>query len=127
MRYLFSVEPEKASDEDEWAPAGEPVVPQFPHAGTDFWISTASFKNAPTAVVEERDDIDLDVYAKALAAEYPGLPLQLHEEYVLRCAKLAHMVPVGSTIQVYITQNQAKVLVRETEEWIELWNKQPLP
>lgn len=127
MRYLFSIEPQKSVDKDLWAPAGEPVVPQFPHCGTNNWLSTVSFKPAIAATVLEKDDIDLDTYAAALIKEYPGLPPELHKEYVLRCGKLAHMVPVNSIMQVYITQHTAKVMVRETEEWIELWNKQPLP
>ena len=113
-------------DKDEWAAGGEPVVPQFPHKGTNHWLSVVSFKPALAAVVEEREDVDLDSYAAALAAEYPGLPAKLHGEYVLRCGKLAHMIPVGSTVQVYIDQDSAKVMVRENEEWIELWKTQPL-
>ena len=127
MRYLFSVAPAESSDETEWAAGGEPVVPQFPHAGSNHWLSVVSFKPAPAAVIEARDDIDLDAYATALAKEYPGLPVELHNEYVLRCGKLAHMLPIGSVMQVYIKPNSARVMVRDTEEWIELWKKQPLP
>jgi hypothetical protein len=126
MRYLFAALPEESADAEQWAPAGEPVVPQFPHTGTNHWLSVTSFKPAPAAVVEERD-MDLDELATRLVAEYPGLPEELHHEYILRTAKLAHMVPVGSLIQIFITRDQAKVLVRDTEEWIELWNRQPLP
>lgn len=111
----------------DWADEGDPVVPQFPHVGTNHWLSAISFEPAPYARVEERTDIDVDSYAAALIAEYPGLPRELHEEYVLTTAKLANMLPVGSTVQVYITQDIAKVLVLEAEEWIELWKQQPLP
>ncbi len=128
MKYLFSVLPKDGEETaGTWADEGDPVVPQFPHVGTNQWLSASSFEPAPYARVEERDEINVDDYAAVLSAEYPGLPRELHEEYVLTTAKLAHMLPVGSTVRVYITQDTAKVLVIETEEWIELWKQQPLP
>lgn len=127
MRYLFAVPPEVSSDGADWAEGGDPVVPQFPHVSQNYWLSVVSFKLAPYAEVRESPNVGVDQYANALVQQYPGLPRSIHETYVLTTAKLARLVPVGSKLQVYITQNTAKVLVINTEEWIELWNKQPTP
>jgi hypothetical protein len=127
VRYLFALPPEVTADTVEWANSGEPVIPQFPHVSQNHWLSVVSFKPAPYAEVRELPNVDIDQYADDLVQQYPGLPRSIHETYVLTTAKLAQLVPVGSKLQVYITQNTAKVLVIDTEEWIELWNQQPTP
>jgi len=128
MRYLLSVSPAETAvnEEERWAPAGEPVVPWYPATLVNVFLSVESFKQAPSAEVAECPHLDLDFLAKRLAKEYPGLPLTLHENYVLATAKAAHHFPVGTRLQVLIGQNQTRLKPVGKDDFYTLWEKQPL-
>jgi len=126
MRYLVSVPPEKTTEKDNWAPAGEPVVPWYPATSENVFLSTTSFKKAPYAEVVDRADIDIDVIASALKKQYPGLPATLHDNYVLATAKAAYAYPIGTRFNIFITPDTAKLKAIGKEEVHILWEKQPL-
>ena len=127
MRYLFSVLPEKTEvgQEDLWAPADEPVVPWFPATLNNVFLSIPSFKRSPYAIVADRE-INLNELAAKLVKEYPGLPENLHENYVLKTAEAAHHFPVGSRLFVVINPDSAFLRkVGDEETPYVLWKKQP--
>ena len=126
MRFLVSVPPETITEKDQWAESGEPVVPWFPATAANVFLSVKSFRQSPYAKVVDYRDLDVDDLANALQKQYPGLPLQLHENYVLAVAMAAHAYPIGTKFQIFITQDTAKLKVVGKEDFHTLWEKQPL-
>jgi hypothetical protein len=126
MRFLVSVPPETVAEKDQWADSGEPVIPWFPSSLENVFLSINSFKKSPYAKVTDCPDLDVDDLANALKKQYPGLPIQLHENYVLAIAMAAHAYPIGTKFQIFITQDTAKLKVVGKEEWHSLWEQQPL-
>ena len=128
MRYLVSVPPEKIipATKEEWAPFGEPVIPDFPTSGENVFLSTVSFKKSMAARVVVDPSIDIDDIATGLKKEYPGLPKHLLEIYVLKTAEAAHTFELNANFRIFITKDSAKLQVIGTEIFFELWNKQPI-
>jgi len=128
MKYLFSVEPEIVAndDKDRWAPTGEPVVPWYPATLENVFLSTVSFKQAPVARVIDDDEIDIDSVAVSLYKHLPGLPKTLHNNYVLAVARAAHALPEGTRLQAFIDNDTAKLKILGQENYIVLWESQPL-
>lgn len=123
MKYLISVPSEKPL-------AGqlsvcEPVVPWYPAPAADMFVGTITFGKCYQATVREVLDLNLTDMAIRLHKQYPGLPTKLHENYVLHTAHLADALPVGTRVQVVITQTSAKIRVVETKRFYTLWDKQP--
>ena len=124
-KYFYSVRPSTVTDAREWAPSGEPVVPQYPHIVENVFLAIPSFQPAPYAIVECVDFIDLDVLAEQLTAHYPGLSQEFHGAYVLSMARAAMDLPVSTKVQIFLTKDTAKLKLVGTEEYIELWTEQP--
>lgn len=128
MRYLFSVAQEQVAEaeKDQWAAAGEPVVPWFPAPPEHVFISIGGFKKAMYATVEERQDLDLEALSRALLTYYPGLTKELLDNYVLATAKAAYAFPVGTKLQITIDPDTAKVYpAGKIESYHTLWVEQP--
>ena len=70
--------------------------------------------------------MDPDELAKALFKEYPGLPLNLHENYVFAIAVAAGKFSVGTRFRVLVDDDTAKLQQVGTDALYTLWNKQPL-
>ena len=129
MRFLVSLAPEKVpadSEADRWAPAGEPVVPWYPATAENIFLSTVTFRRAQRAKVVEDGDLSLDDIAQRLKDEYTGLPGNLHDNYVLAVAKAAYKYPIGTTFQIFVDQDSAKLKVVGHEDYYLLWDTQPL-
>ncbi len=124
MKYLVSVPAERVSDE-RWTTRRMPVVPCFPSQHSGAFLTVPEFKLANKAEVAETD-ADADEMAQALAAEYPGLPRRLHENYILAVYKAVFDVPVGTTYKTTINQKQAMLIDAKTGESVMLWQEQPL-
>ena len=126
MKYLVSSAPAFAGvDPSEWAPTGEPVVPWYPATRNNAFIAIPSFRPALNAEVRDIK-MDPDELAKALFKEYPGLPLNLHENYVFAIAVAAGKFSVGTRFRVLVDDDTAKLQQVGTDALYTLWNKQPL-
>jgi hypothetical protein len=72
-------------------------------------------------------DLDIDELAARLKKEYPGLPAELHDTYVLETAKVSHVIPAGHICQVYVTAASTRILDTTTGSTHTLWEEQPVP
>lgn len=128
MKYLVSVAPYKKKTEEgaeEFAAAGEPVVPWFPAPACNLFLSIISQARAQFAVVAE-GAFDLDALAARLTKDYPGLPPALHENYVLETAFAAAQLPVGTMVKALIDDDSAALQVYNEAKVITLWTTQPI-
>lgn len=123
MRYLLALSPATATVAT--AAAGEPVVPWFPAPPKNSFLGLTSWKLADYAAVRDTD-LDPDAMAEALAAQYPGLPMQLHRNYVLATAYAAADMPLGTRVRPIITPDSAALQNMDTSDIVTLWQEQPL-
>jgi hypothetical protein len=129
MKYLVSVKPERVADQDKdkWADDGEPVIPAFPAPIENVFLSVASHKKAPYAMVRDMPDLNLEQLAKTLCAYYPGLPPILLENYVLATALAADKMPPNTRILIGVSYNKASVFPSGNPELsYTLWTEQPM-
>ena len=130
LSYLQSVHRSGSSITDAdlagWAPPGEPVVPNFPTSQPNTFVSTTSFKTVPYAEVVE-GEYDPDAHVLKLCAQFPGLPKELHEAYVLETVKCALNMKPGTVVQVYTGDNFARIAVVNGSDIHTLWTEQPIP
>ena len=128
MKYLFAVAgyrlPGVSADYCQ-AAGGEPVVPWFPAPPQNAFLGLDSWQLASHAKVIDQD-IDPDVLAERLRAQYPGLPRQLLENYVLGVARAAANLSVGATVRCLVTTDSATLQVGGTDQVITLWSEQPI-
>ena len=125
-KYLLASPAERAEDQ---APAGEPVVPWFPAPHVDAFLGVGSFKLSTFAVVGTlSDNLAVDRLVELLAAQYPGLPARLHENYVVETAVAAAKFDIGTKLRIQITNDSAAVtpVAGEIRNPVYLWRKQPL-
>lgn len=126
MHFLVCVETDLTRG-DRWAVNGEPVVPNLPTGYMNSFLGTSTFKPAIRAVVVNLDNIDIDEIAGSLKTQFPGLPPELFDTYVLETAKAAHAMRAGTVCQVYTSAESAQILDIQTNKAITLWTRQPLP
>jgi len=127
MNYLFSVRPThiQKGDEELWAPADEPVVPWFPAILKNVFLSVRSFKQSPYAIVRNRS-VNLNELRDCLVKEYPGLPEELHGNYVFKTAEAAHSFPVGTKLLIVVEPQRATLrVVGDEESSYVMWERQP--
>lgn len=127
MHYLVSLAPEKDNEQADGellAGNGEPVVPWFPAPVRNMFLSIASWRFTPYAIVVSQE-LNLDELVNQLAAKYPGLPRTLHENYVLETAVAAAQLPVGTRVRPIITTDEAAIQVVNEDRVITLWTEQP--
>jgi hypothetical protein len=127
MKYFVADHREGAHGAEEWAKAGSPVVPTFPTGAQNTFLGALDFKPVPYARVALVTDLNLDEIAGLLKKQFPGLPSELIDTYVLETAKLALKLPHDTLCQIYIDDDTAKVKVVDTELFYTLWSKQPVP
>ena len=125
MKYLMSTPPPVIHGAETMAPGGEPVIPWFPAPVRSVFLSIESFRDAAFATVEEVD-IDPDVLADTLCKRYPGLPRQLHENYVMATALAARMLEIGERVRPIITEDVTQLQVVNTPKVLTLWEEQPI-
>ena len=128
MHFLFTALPEKIGPDSSFtrAPAGEPAVPWFPTAPLNMFVGLKTFGLTEYAVVQNRTDVDMDLYVRRLCAQYPGLPEKLHERYVLEVAKAAASFQEGTRFQIFTDPKSAKLKVLDHDVTVTLWTRQPL-
>ena len=128
FKFLMSLHREGAEAMGSWAKAGDPVVPNFPVGAENTFLGAFDFKPVPYArVAELPKHISLDSIADSLKRQFPGLPPEFLDTYVLETAKLAFKLPIGSMCQIYVDTETAKVRVLDSDECYVMWEKQPIP
>lgn len=120
--YLYSLPPEAGGG--DYAQAGLPVVPWYMPSPPNMFVAVGPFKFSPYAEVMERD-IDLDVLAQQLAEYYPGIPLYVHENFVLSTALAAAKLKPGARVRPIITSDEASLQVINAETVVRLWATPP--
>lgn len=123
MKYLISVPSEKPLG--GWLTTREPVVPWYPAPAVDVFLGTETFGKCYQATVEEVADLNLMDISLRLQKQYPGLPTQLHDNYVMHVANFAQAFPTGTRVQAVISPQSAKLRVVDTQKFFTLWEKQP--
>lgn len=103
---------------------GEPVVPWYMPSPPNMFVSTVSFKFTPYATVAELE-LDLDSVAAKLQAQYPGLPILLHENYVMATALAAAGLSTGTHVRPLITAESASIQVINSTKVVQLWTQPP--
>jgi hypothetical protein len=109
-----------------WAPPGEPVVPNVPTGQPNTFLGLDTFRTVPYARVLS-GDIDPDALAQHLAQQYPGLPVEFHDAYVLETLKTASKLQPGMIVQVYTDADTARIKVIDQPDIYILWQEQPIP
>ena len=124
MHYLVSLAPEKSNPEvEKFAGNGEPVVPGFPPTNNMF-LSIKSFLQVPYAIVVE-ENLDMEALAAELHKQFPGLPLVMHQAYVLYTAIACKDLELGTRVRVIQTYNTCDIQVLGTDQLINLWQELP--
>jgi len=128
MKYLFAVPgiklPGVPADYIQ-ADGGEPVIPWFPAPVQNAFLGMDSWRLASHAKVLDQN-IDPDILAERLRVQYPGLPKQLLDNYVLAICKAAANLPVGAICRCLVTPESAVLHVGGTDQAITLWSEQPI-
>lgn len=126
MKYLVSIPKEKVTD-GKWTTAREPVVPCFPSQHNGAFLTVPSFKLAEKAEVKDMPDFDPDAMCDKLAKEYPGLPRELHENYIMKTFEAVFDMPEGTELKVAVNQNQALLIpTAKGTPTVTLWDSQPM-
>lgn len=129
MRYLYSVTPEYVAEAEraDYAPDGEPVIPWYPAPAQNLFLSTLSFRKSIHALVKDVHDQDFQLMLDNLKKQYPGLPEELHSNYIFSTVRAASMFAVGTRFRIYITQDTARLHEVGGKESIHtLWEEQPI-
>ena len=103
------------------------MVPNFPTGVENTFLGTLSWLPVPYAHVDDVDGVTLDDIADRMKTQYPGLPGELHEAYVLATAKAAAALPIRALLQVYVDADSAKLAQVNHHELYTLWDQQPIP
>ena len=126
MKYLFSELMETSII--EIVPEGEPVIPCFP-CHTSSFITIPSFKHCVLAKVKQVPqgaNNFFDVLAKKIIKQYPGIPSDIIEQYIIGTARAASQFPEKTVLRIFVNNNSANVQDIQTEEIFYLWKKQPI-
>lgn len=99
----------------------ELLIPWFPAPVRNVFLSTHSFAIRPQGIISEAPNIDLDAILEALHKQYPGIPREIHEKYILRSCYAAAQFPVGTEVRPVITADSAMVQDLEGSKHIDLW------
>jgi hypothetical protein len=131
LHYLVAIHREGSAvtdaDRAEWASPGEPVVPTFPTGAPNTFLGLHSFREVPYAQVVA-GTFDPDEWADSLKAQFPGLPGELHEAYLMETIKVAILLEPGTVVQIYTDADSARIKAVDDDAHIyTLWNQQPIP
>jgi hypothetical protein len=88
------------------------------------FLSITSFLPALYAIVVE-DQLDMEELSDKLFKQYPGLPLAMHQAYVLCTAIAVKELPIGTRVRVIQTYDTCALQVLGENTVVELWNKLP--
>lgn len=122
-KFLVSV-PMQASADGAWTTGENPVVPCFPPQGDSAFLCIGTWELARRAEVKEID-FDPDALAAALAAEYPGIPREMHDAYVMRTFEAAFTHDVGERFAVLVDQDTATLLYDAHPGTYKMWESKP--
>lgn len=106
-------------------PEGLAVTPWYMTAPSNMFVAAGTFKFTPIAVVAEHD-IDLDALASMLHADYPGIPVDVHANYVMATALAAARLKTGDRVRPIITSEEASIQVINTQTTVQLWTTPPV-
>lgn len=120
MKYLFAP---PATDTDVY----EPVIPNFPTGAQNTFLTIPSFRAVHHVLVEDRPAPSLDDLLLVLKKQFPGLPEELLSTYLLETATAAHTYELGTKLQIFVTEDEAKLMNTNTGQLLYLWKTQPIP
>lgn len=126
MRFLTAYHRPGAEGTEHWARHGDPVVPNVPTGDSNTFLGVYDFKSVPYAKITSTA-YSLDAIALSLKKQFPGLPTELWDAYVLETAKLSVGLLLDTVCQIFVDEDTAKVKVVDKEEFYTLWTKQPIP
>lgn len=123
---------------DKFAAAGDPVIPNFPTGPRNTFLSIYSFLPALYGIATDIPEFSVEDFVERLATNYPGLPVELLRVYVMETCKLAEMLPHGTTVQPYLSDDNERLTVRvanapdntmgvAVDDIYKLWDEQPIP
>jgi hypothetical protein len=96
------------------------LIPQYPsHTGNKF-LSTTTFKTYMSGEVTD-SDADPDEALNNLLKQYPGIPREIHENYIIRACRAASKFNVGVHVRPVLTQTSAMVQDEEGTTHVTLW------
>jgi hypothetical protein len=113
-------------DIDGWAEPGEPVVPNIPTGTRNVFIGLQSFKVAPYAEVTV-GTFNPDLWLVRMQSQFPGLPCEFHEAYLMETIKIALKLRQGTLVQLYTDADTARIKVVDSDDIYTLWSEQPIP
>ena len=129
MNYLFAKLPEVLPKGVEHAEEGEVVIPAFPtEENINKFIGLNTFKYSYYAEVRKVaiDALDfINEVINRLVKYYPGVPMTIHTQYVTATERIASKLPIGTVVQVFITDDSATLKIRNKDELHVMWSKQP--
>lgn len=123
-KYLYSLPPELKAGGGVYAEAGIPVVPWYMVQPPNMFVAAGTIRLSPYAEVWDRE-IDLDAVAQRLFEDFPGIPLQVHENYVMATALAAAQLKAGTRVRPLITSSEASIQVFNETTVIQLWTTPP--
>ena len=89
-------------------PPDEFMIPDIPMGDKTEFIGIPSFKTCPRARIRE-DSVDPDGLLKRLIAEYPGLPPDMLNKFIVDTLVAAAKVPGDHVYRVNVTRSSAVV------------------
>ena len=125
MKYLFSRKAEVSQIEQ--APEGESVIPEFPCRSAGF-IAIPSFKFCALAEVKKLSENEkgfFELLVDKLTKQYPGIPRDILEQYVIGTARAASQFKEGTILRIFVNSEITSVQDTVTENVFNLWNKHP--
>lgn len=123
-KFLYSSPPNLKSGGDAFAPKGLPVVPWYMPAPPNMFVAAGTLKLVPCAEVLEQD-ISLDALASTLFSDYPGIPMQVHENYVMATALACAGLAPGTLVRPIVTAHEASIQVLNETTTVQLWTTPP--
>lgn len=125
MRYLVTLPPVVTKAQDAVAAAGEPVVPWYPAPPRNMFLAITSMSAVATAVVADVDE-DPDKLAEALHKQLPGLPLTMHQNFVMATALAASKLKTGTRVRPVMDYYTAAIQTADNNTIIKLWDSLPI-
>jgi hypothetical protein len=125
MRYLVTLPPVVTKAQDVVAAAGEPVVPWYPAPPRNMFLAVTSMTAVATAVVADID-ADPDKLATELHRQLPGLPLTMHQNFVMATALAAAKLKPGTRVRPIMDYYTASIQTAEGDTVIKLWERLPI-
>ena len=98
------------------------LVPWYPAPVQNMFVSTVTFEKHTHGVVVDAD-FDIDTACANLTKQYPGIPREMHERYVIKSCVAAAKFEVGTRVRPVITIDSAMVQDVDGTQHVTLWGR----